>query len=122
MLLEGLEDDSSELVLLDCALVQGVEILEVFFESKPIDLGGFLDHLEHAFHVLGDFWPLPCPDPGNVLDFGHVGEIVGLGVIEEIQISHFMSIVCDVELADGLILFSSELKAQGRQHLPELFG
>ena len=121
-LLHGLEDNSSELVLLDVALSEWVEILEVLSEAKSVQLGHLAKFKKDFFDVLRDGLRLPGSSFDLVLNNGHIGKIVRLSVLEELQVQHlaFVLVIRGVQFADGLVLFLLEVEAEGSQHLPEL--
>ena len=87
-LLHGLEDNTSELVLLDVALSEWVEILEVLSEAKSVQLGHLAKLKKDFFDVLRDGLGLPSSSLDLVLNNGHVGKIVRLSVLEELQVQH----------------------------------
>lgn len=119
-LLKSLEDDASELVLANRALVEWVEVLEIFLVSQSIDLSGPLNIPEDSFDILGDRWPFPCAFPWHVLDLGHVGEVIGFSVIEEVKVSDFLTVISCVQFANRFVLLSCQFEAQCGEHLPEL--
>ena len=121
-LLHGLEDNASELVLLDITLPEWVEILEVLSEAKPVQLGHLAKLKKDFFDVLRDSLSLPSPSLDLVLYNGHIAKIVRLGVLEELQVQHlaFILVIRGVQFADGPVLFLLEVEAKGSQHLPKL--
>ena len=123
-LLHGLEDNTSELVLLDITLPEWVEILEVLSEAKSVQLSHLAKFKKDLFDVLRDGLRLPSSSLDLVLNNGHIGKIVRLSVLEELQVQHlaFVLVIRGVQFADGLVLFLLEVEAEGSQHLPKLFG
>ena len=83
-----MEDNASELVLLDITLPEWVEILEVLSKAKPVKLGHLAKLKKDFFDILRDGLRLSSSSLDLVLNNGHVAKIVRLSVLEELQVQH----------------------------------
>lgn len=96
--------------------------MEVFSITQTIQFGCLLEFVEDVLDIIGNRLAFTSATFWVVLDHSHVGIVIRLCVLEELEIKHFafILIIRGIQLADSLILLFRKVEAHSREYLPKL--